>query len=221
MGFQWDWEFTFETVLPQLLVGFRITVMATILGMMLALVLGLLLAIGRRSSIKFVSYPIGFLIEFVRSTPLLVQLFFLYYVLPDYGISLSPLTIGILALGVHYSSYTAEVYRAGIEAVDRGQWEAATSLNLSPLQTWRRIIIPQSIPPVVPALGNYLIAMFKDTPLLQSITVLEVLYVSRQIQSETFRAIEPLTMVGILFLVVSLISAQLVKLVEKWTRLPR
>ncbi|MCC5876441.1 MAG: ectoine/hydroxyectoine ABC transporter permease subunit EhuD, partial [Candidatus Sumerlaeia bacterium] len=159
MNFQWDWQFTFETVLPALLVGFRITVMATILGMILALVLGLLLAIGRRSPIKFVSYPIGFLIEFIRSTPLLVQLFFLYYVLPDYGISLSPLTIGILALGVHYSSYTAEVYRAGIEAVDRGQWEAAISLNLSPLQTWKRIIIPQSIPPVVPALGNYLIAM--------------------------------------------------------------
>lgn len=220
MGFQWDWQFTFETVLPQLLVGFRITVMATILGMLLALALGLVLAIGRRSHVKMISYPVGFLIEFVRSTPLLVQLFFLYYVLPSYGISFSPLTIGILALGVHYSSYTAEVYRAGIEAVDRGQWEAATSLNLSTFQTWKRVVIPQAIPPVVPALGNYLIAMFKDTPLLQSITVLEVLNVARQIQSDHFRAIEPLTTVGILFLVVSLISAQLVKLVEKWTRLP-
>lgn len=221
MGFQWDWQFTFETVLPQLLVGFRITVMATVLGMALALVLGLLLAVGRRSRIRWVSYPVGFFIEFVRSTPLLVQLFFLYYVLPSYGIALSPLTIGILALGVHYSTYTAEVYRAGIEAVDRGQWEAAISLNLSPLQTWRRVVVPQAIPPVVPALGNYLIAMFKDTPLLQSITVLEVLNVARQIQSDHFRAIEPLTVVGVLFLVVSLISAQLVKLTEKWTQLPR
>src|SRR5690606_13471664 len=106
---------------------------------------------------RWLAVPVAGFVEFVRSTPLLIQLYFLYYVLPDYGLSLSPFATGVIALGVHYACYTAEVYRAGIEAVPRGQWEAARALNLSPAATWRHVILPQAVPATLPMLGNYLI----------------------------------------------------------------
>ena len=168
--------------------------------------LGLILALLRRERPKAIAMPTAVFIEFVRSTPLLVQMYFLFYVLPVTGVQMSPLATGILALGVHYAAYCAEVYRAGIEAVPRGQLEAARALNMSPWRTQIGVVLPQAIPPVVPALGNYMVAMFKDTPLLSAITVVELLQQSKLIGSATFRYTEPLTMVGVLFLLLSLIA---------------
>jgi len=178
-----------------------------VLGMLVAVTLGLALALLRRSRLAIVSLPTAFVIEFVRSTPLLVQMYFLFYVMPLTGVQLSPLATGIVALGLHYATYCAEVYRAGIEAVPRGQLEAARALNMSPWRTAVGVVLPQAIPPVVPALGNYLVAMFKDTPLLSAITVVELLQQSKMIGSSTFRYTEPLTLVGVLFLVLSLVAA--------------
>ncbi len=216
----WDWGFALD-VLPQLLRGLIITVYATLIGTAIAMVVGLLLAMARRSHLRLISWSVGAFVEFVRSTPLLVQLFFLFFVLPAYGIQFSPLTTGILALGLHYSTYTSEVYRAGIDGVPKGQWEAATALNFSPVNKWTKVVLPQAIPNVVPALGNYLIAMFKDTPLLAAITVVEMLQQARSIGSETFRYLEPITLVGLLFLVVSYVSAVLVRRLETRLGHPR
>lgn len=201
-----DWAFALE-ILPTLGSALVITIQATVLGMLVAVTLGLVLAMLRRSRLRIVSLPTAFVIEFVRSTPLLVQMYFLFYVLPLTGAKMSPLTTGIVALGVHYATYCAEVYRAGIEAVPRGQWEAATALNMSRWRTAVGVVLPQAIPPVVPALGNYLVAMFKDTPLLSAITVVELLQQSKMIGSATFRYTEPLTLVGLLFLALSLMAA--------------
>lgn len=212
-----DWAFAWE-ILPTLGSALIITIQATVLGMALAVVLGLALALLRRAPTRWISAPVGLFIEFVRSTPLLVQIYFLFYVLPQSGVQLSPLTTGILALGVHYAAYCAEVYRAGIEAVPRGQLEAATALNLSPWRTAVGVVLPQAIPPVVPALGNYLVAMFKDTPLLSAITVVELLQQSKIIGSATFRYTEPLTLVGLLFLVLSLAAAWGVRRLEGWLK---
>ena len=115
-----DWEYTFA-ILPQLLLALRITIAATFLGFLLACVLGLLLTFARRSSFKPLAWVTGGCIEFIRSTPLLAQLYFIFYVLPQFGITLSPLAAGVIGLGVHYSTYLSEVYRAGIESVPRGQ----------------------------------------------------------------------------------------------------
>ncbi len=208
-----DWGYVWE-VAPRLAEGLVVTIQATLVGMAVALTLGLVLALARRSRHRLVSWPTGVLVEFVRSTPLLVQIYFLFYVLPDAGLRLSPLATGVLALGLHYAAYCSEVYRAGLESVPKGQWEAAVALNLTRWRTMKDIIIPQAIPPVVPALGNYLVAMFKDTPLLSAITVLEVLQTAKLIGSETFRYVEPLTLVGVLFLVLSLLSAALIRWVE-------
>lgn len=212
-----DWKFAWE-ILPTLGSALVITIQATLLGMSLAVTLGLVLAMLRRMRSRWISAPTALFIEFVRSTPLLVQIYFLFYVLPQTGVQLSPLTTGILALGVHYAAYCAEVYRAGIEAVPRGQWEAATALNLSPWRTATGVVLPQAIPPVVPALGNYLVAMFKDTPLLSAITVVELLQQSKIIGSATFRYTEPLTIVGVLFLVLSLAAAWCVRRLEAWLK---
>ncbi|MGE0211447.1 MAG: ectoine/hydroxyectoine ABC transporter permease subunit EhuD, partial [Parvibaculaceae bacterium] len=128
---------------------------------------------------------------------------------------LDAFTAGVLALGLHYGAYCSEVYRAGLEGVARGQWEASTALNLSSWTTFKDIIIPQAIPPVVPALGNYLVALFKETPLLSAIAVLELMQTAKILGSETFRYTEPITLVGIFFLVMSLVSAALIRMVER------
>lgn len=201
-----DWSFALE-ILPTLGSALLITIQATVLGMLVAVTLGLALALLRRSRLAVLSLPTAFVIEFVRSTPLLVQMYFLFYVLPLTGVQMSPLATGIVALGLHYATYCAEVYRAGIEAVPRGQLEAARALNMSPWRTAVGVVLPQAIPPVVPALGNYLVAMFKDTPLLSAITVVELLQQSKMVGSTTFRYTEPLTLVGVLFLALSLIAA--------------
>lgn len=201
-----DWSFALE-ILPTLGSALLITIQATVLGMLVAVTLGLALALLRRSRLAVLSLPTAFVIEFVRSTPLLVQMYFLFYVLPLTGVQMSPLATGIVALGLHYATYCAEVYRAGIEAVPRGQLEAARALNMSPWRTAVGVVLPQAIPPVVPALGNYLVAMFKDTPLLSAITVVELLQQSKMIGSTTFRYTEPLTLVGVLFLALSLVAA--------------
>jgi polar amino acid transport system permease protein len=201
-----DWSFALE-ILPTLGSALVITIQATVLGMLVAVTLGLALALLLRSRLALLSLPTAFVIEFVRSTPLLVQMYFLFYVLPLTGVQMSPLATGIVALGLHYATYCAEVYRAGIEAVPRGQLEAARALNMSPWRTAVGVVLPQAIPPVVPALGNYLVAMFKDTPLLSAITVVELLQQSKMIGSTTFRYTEPLTLVGVLFLALSLIAA--------------
>ena len=208
-----DWSFAFS-ILPTLGEALIITIQATVLGMALAVTLGLGLALLRRSKYFLVSAPAAVFIEFVRSTPLLVQIYFLFYVLPVTGVQMSPLVTGIVALGIHYAAYCAEVYRAGIEAVPRGQIEASTALNLSPFRTAVGIVLPQAIPPVVPALGNYLVAMFKDTPLLSAITVVELLQQSKMIGSATFRYTEPLTLVGVMFLLLSLAAAWGVRRLE-------
>jgi len=210
----WDWGLTLA-ILPRLAQAFEVTVLATVLGVVLALALGLVFALARRAAPAPVGMAVGLVVEFLRSTPLLIQIYFLFYVMPGFGITLSPLMTGVIALGVHYSAYMSEVYRAGIDSVPRGQWDAAVALNLGRVHTFRRVILPQALVPVVPALGNYFIAMFKDTPMLSTITVLELLNVARTIGSETFRYVEPLTLVGVFFLVVSLVAARGVRAVER------
>ncbi|MDA0565500.1 ectoine/hydroxyectoine ABC transporter permease subunit EhuD [Streptomonospora sp. S1-112] len=205
----WDTEFAIG-IIPQLLEGLVVTVQATVLGYAVALVLGLAVALIRR--VRVVGPLVFAVFEFIRSTPLLVQLFFVFYLAPA---NLTPLTIGVAVLGVHYAAYTAEVYRSGIEGVAKGQWEACRALSLPPLRVWGAVVLPQAIRKVIPALGNYLIAMFKDTPLLFAITVHEMMFVADTIGSETFRSMEAYTLVGLLFLLVSVPSAIVIRRLER------
>ncbi len=213
MTYDWDWQYTWD-ILPDLLDGLWVTIQATFFGIILAMALGLVFALLRRSEVRAISWPTAWIVEFIRSTPLLVQLFMLFYVLPRYGIRMDAFTTGVVALGIHYGSYTSEVYRSGIEGVPRGQWEASTALNLSTATTWTRVVLPQAIPVVIPALGNYLIAMFKEVPLLATITVLDVLGEGRAACTRSFQCVEPYTMVGVLFLAISIPASVFVRQLE-------
>ncbi|MER5177026.1 ectoine/hydroxyectoine ABC transporter permease subunit EhuD [Streptomyces sp. NPDC002896] len=210
----WDWSAVAD-FLPKFWDGVLTTLQALVLGSLISFTLGLVWAIAFRAPTRFVRWPVGLITEFIRNTPLLVQLFFLYFVLPEWGIQFSALTTGVVAIGLHYSTYTAQVYRAGIEAVPVGQWEAATALSLPARRTWFAVILPQAFRRVVPALGNYVVAMLKDTPLLMSIGVLELLQQARLDGAATFQYTEPLTVVGIAFIVIAYPASLLLRSLER------
>lgn len=211
----WDWAYVWEA-LPFLYRGAIVTVEATLLGFAIALILGLAFAIIRRTGGPVVARVTAEVIEFIRSTPLLLQVFFVYFVGPQFGIVIPAWIAGIGVLGIHYAAYCSEVYRAGIEAVDGGQWEACTALNLSPMRVWQAIILPQAIPPVVPGLGNYFIGMFKDTPILAAIAILEMLQRAKNFGAENYRYIEAITMAGAFYLFFSLVASAIVQAVSYW-----
>lgn len=198
----WDNAFAIS-IIPELLWGLLTTVQITVVGMAIAAALGLVVAVFRYLRIPVLSRVLGALVYFIRGTPLLVQAFFVFYVLPEYGIAMSALATGIIVIGVNYSAYTAEVYRSGIEGVPAGQWEASTALNLPRARTWTAIILPQAVRRVVPLLGNYLVQMFKDSAILSAITVYELMSVAKAIGQSDFRYIEPFTLAALLYLIVS------------------
>jgi polar amino acid transport system permease protein len=204
------------SILPLLLQATVVTIEVTVAGFAIALVGGLFLLFLRRSRYKVVAKATNGFVEVIRSTPLLVQVFFLYFVGPQYGIVLTPLQTGIVALGIHYSCYMSEVYRAGLESVPAAQWDAVVALNLPVFTTYARIILPQALPPIIPAAGNFLIYMFKDSPLLFAIGVAELMHVSAKIGSENFQYLEPVTLCGLIFLALSLLCAAILRLVERF-----
>jgi polar amino acid transport system permease protein len=206
--------------LPTMMKGLEVTVEATLGGYTIALMVGLILALGRRSKIRAMRSAFGLYVDFVRCTPLLVQLYFAFYVLPSFGIRFEALTTGILVLGLNIGAYVSEIYRAGIDAVPAGQWEAASSLGLTSLPVWSRVILPQALPPMLPPLGNTLIGLFKETPLLAAITVVDVFGSANGIAGLTYRYTEPYTAAAIILLAVSLIAAMLVRRIERRFKVP-
>jgi len=212
---KWDWPYVISLI-PDMLNALSVTAFATVYGFILAVILGFFLALGRRSQSRWISWPVSGFIEFVRSTPLLIQLYFLFFGLA----SATPIRFSsnqalILGLGIHYATYCSEAYRAGINSVPGGQWEAATAMNLKPSTTWTRVIIPQAIPNALPALGNYLVAGFKDAPLGFAINVTGLMFFATTVRGRDFRPIEPFLMIGVGFLLVSLPAAWLIRRLER------
>jgi polar amino acid transport system permease protein len=209
----WDWN-VFDEFMPRFWDGVLVTLQALVFGSLTAFALGLLWAVAQRSPSKWVSWPVTAVTKFIRNTPLLVQLFFLFYVVPEWGPSMSPLTTGIVGLGLHYSTYTAEVYRAGIDGVPTGQWEASTALSLPRRRTWTAVILPQAIRRVVPALGNYVVAMLKDSPMIALIGALEMLGEAKSFSNETF-TFEAYLIVGVAFVAVAYPASLLLRALER------
>ncbi|CAM3250610.1 ectoine/hydroxyectoine ABC transporter permease subunit EhuD [Streptomyces albus] len=209
----WDWNVV-EDFMPRFWDGVLVTLQALVMGSLIAFTLGLFWALAQRSRRRWVSWTVSGVTEFIRSTPLLVQLFFLFYVVPEWGPSMSPLTTGIIGLGLHYSTYTAEVYRAGIDGVPTGQWEAATALSLPTAHTWRAVILPQAIRRVVPALGNYVVAMLKDSPMIAVIGAFEMLGEAQAYSNETFTT-EAITVIGIAFILIAYPASLLTRALER------
>ncbi|MFE9684229.1 ectoine/hydroxyectoine ABC transporter permease subunit EhuD [Streptomyces sp. NPDC002701] len=210
----WDWSAVGD-FMPHFWDGLLVTLQALVLGSLISFALGLVWALLMRAPSRWVRWPVGVVTEFIRNTPLLVQLFFLFYVLPEWDITFSAMTTGVVAIGLHYSTYTMQVYRAGIEGVPAGQWEAATALNLPLTRTWTAVILPQAIRRVVPALGNYVISMLKDTPMLMAITVLDMLGEARLFAQQNFQFTEPLTVIGVAFVLISYPASLLMRALER------
>lgn len=213
----WKWDVFFDSF-PFILQGLKITFALTIACYSFALIFGFVWTFLRRVPNRTFSWIITWTMEFIRTTPPIVQLYFLFYslpLIPYIGVSLSPFACAVLGLGVHFSTYIGEVYRSGIESVDKGQWEAATALNFSIYKKWTKIILPQALPPTIPMLGNYLIIMFKEIPLASTIGVMGILHLANDYGAIHYRYLEPITVVAILFLLLSYPSAIIIRKLEE------
>ncbi len=210
---EWRWDFTFE-ILPRMLWATLNTLLAAGIGYAIALVVGLIFLLGQRTRLRPLNWAVRECVEFIRSTPLIVQLFFVYFVAPQFGLELSAWTSAMLTIGLHYGTYLSEVYRGGLEAVPRGQWEACRALNIGTARAYYRIVIPQALPASLPGMGNYLVGIFKDTPILSTIGVAELMHTANALGAETYRYLEPYSMVGFLFLIISLPTAAALRKLE-------
>jgi polar amino acid transport system permease protein len=207
-----DFAFAFS-ILPALTKASLFTLLIACLSSLLACLLGFVLEVGRRAG-PFSDCVITFLIDSVRVTPVIVQLYFLFFVLPYWGIRLPALVVGIGSLGVHYSSYLAEVFKAGFDAIPSGQNDASRALGLRPWQSNLLIVLPLMLRNSIPAIGNYFLSILKATPYLSVIAVNELLGTAFEFASDTFRYYEPFAILGIFFLSYSLLIAAAIRRLE-------
>ena len=213
MNAEWRWDFAIE-ILPQMLLATLNTILAAGIGYAIAAIVGLFFLLGQRTPIKVVNMINREIVEFIRSTPLLIQLFFVYFVLPQFGITLSAWVCGMITIGLHFGTYLSEVYRGALEGVPRTQWEACRALNFTTFYTYRRIVLPQAFPIAIPGMGNYLVGIFKDTPLLSTIGVAELFHAATAVGGYHYRYLEPYTIVGIIFLILSVPAAMGIRKLE-------
>lgn len=190
--------------LPILLEGAVITVQVTILSFLLSSVIGLFMALLRVSHIPALRAIAKTYINIIRGLPIIVQLFYIYFVLPEFNIELSAFQSGVVGLGIAYSAYQAENFRAGIEAVDQGQREAAQAIGMRMPLMMRRVILPQAFKISLPPYGNILVMMLKDSSLVSTITVAELTRQGQLIATSTFQNTTVYTMVAIMYLILSL-----------------
>ena len=200
--------------LPDLLRGAGLTIVVSVLAFALALVVGLAFAILRMSRLLPLRVIGAVYIQFIRGTPLLLQLFFIYYVLPYSGIVLSPFVSGALGLTLNYAAYMAEVFRSGIQAIPKGQWEAGSSVGMSRRLLMRRIILPQAIRIIVPSLGNFFVSIFKDSALVSVITMRDLMFSGQLLASATYKHFEIFAMVAVIYFLISYPTAKFVEWIE-------
>lgn len=190
---------------PFILGGTTVTVLLCVTSIILATALAIIGAVGRLSSNPLVNGLASLYVSLVRGTPLLVQIFFVYFALPQMGVRLDALVCGILALGFNYGAYMTEVFRAGIQAVPRGQREAAQALGMPERQIMRRIILPQAFRIVIPAVGNDFVAMIKDSALVSTIAVQELLWRAQRAGTQTFHTLQALLIAALVYWVLTIV----------------
>ena len=201
--------------MPILLLGVKLTILVTIGSLLLSTLLGLIWALMRVSGVALLSVISLTIINVIRGIPIIVQLFYIYFVLPDFGITLTALQAAIIGLGIAYSAYQAENFRAGIEAIDHGQVEAAQSIGMGWSLMMRRVILPQAVSIVLPPYGNTMIMMLKDSSQASTITVAELALQGKLIASATFQNSTVFTLVALLYLCMSIPLILLVGRLEK------
>ena len=203
MRYEWHFEVVWEN-LPLMLSGIWLTVLLSILSMLVGAVLGLVIALARLSRWKGLRFLAYCYTEMFRTTPLLIQIVWVFYVLPLLtGITLSPFNSGLLAFGLNIAAFMAEIYRAGITSVDRGQTDASLALGMTRAQLMRRILIPQAVTRMIPPIGTMWISLFKDTSLLSAIGVTELMYQARFLAVDTYRPVEIFTICAVIYFLIT------------------
>ncbi|MBP1860000.1 amino acid ABC transporter permease [Rhizobium herbae] len=187
----------------------------TILTIVVSWVCGLLAALGHRSKVKAVRMVAAFYIWFIRGTPTLIQVFIIYFGLPQFGVRLSPFTAGVLSLGINSGAYVAEIIRGGLTAIPRGQTESSLALGFSPAETMRSIILPQVFRIILPSITNEAISTLKNTSLLSTITVVELTLYAQTLIAATFRPFEFYIAVAVIYLVLTTFLTQLAAWLER------
>jgi polar amino acid transport system permease protein len=215
----WDWSFTAQ-IAPRIFAGLGTTLLATLFGTLIALIVGFVIMLGRRSGSAWASVPARLYVYLFRGTPLLIQFYFAYYVLPLAGVKTPAFVAGAVTLGLNFATYFAETYRAGIESVPAAQWEAARALSFSRARTWVSVVIPQAVRSALPALGNHVNLMFKMSALMAAISVLDVFGTAIDIGGTTYRYLEPVTTAGVLYLVISIPFSYLIRRAERRQKNP-
>jgi polar amino acid transport system permease protein len=189
--------------LPILLQGVWLTIVVTVGSLLLSTLLGMVWALMRVSRLAALQRLSAAIVNGIRGIPIIVQLFYIYFVMPELGVTLTALQAAIIGLGIAYSAYQAENFRAGIEAIDKGQIEASESLGMSWSLMMRRVILPQAVKIILPPYGNIMIMMLKDSSQASTITVAELTMKGQLVASSTFKYTSVLTMVAVLYLVMS------------------
>lgn len=211
-----NFDFAFAwSIVPDLLRGLLVTVQVVVLGFLVAVVIGLILAITQGSKLTLVRGLTNAYLSFFRNTPLMVQLYVLFFAFPLAGITLPAISTGVIGLGLYYGTYISDAFRGAIKGIPAGQWEAAKALDFDTTTTWQRIVLPQTVKPMLPILGNYLIGMFKETPLLAVITIPELFQAAKQVAGMTYRYNEPYTLMALMFLAISVPTSLLFKYWER------
>lgn len=198
--------------------GLVVTVGLTLVSMVFAVSIAVPLALARLSASRLLRWPANAFVEFMRATPLILQLIYIYYVLPSAGIRLDPLPAAVVGLSLHYGAYVSEVYRGGILAIPKGQTEAALSLGLTKWQCFLKVVLPQATRVVLPTLGNYLISLFKDTAIASVVTVQELMFSGQIIAARNFQYFTVYTVTAILYFAVCYPSGLLVRALEEHQR---
>jgi polar amino acid transport system permease protein len=204
---------------PELLRGALMTIQITAASLLLGCVLGLLAGIGRLDARKRVIYGIcTAYLAVIRGTPLLVQLFILFFGLPHFGIILPAFVCGVLGLGIYSGAYVSEIVRGSIQSVDRGQTEAARSIGMSSGQAMRAIILPQAVVRMVPPLGNEFIALIKNSALVSLLTIHDLMHEGQKIISVSYRSLEVYLVIALMYFVLTGITALVLRHIEQRLR---
>src|SRR6516164_7923898 len=201
--------------LPILLHGLWLTIVITFGSLALSTLLGLVWALMRVSRLRALQRLAKGIVNTIRGIPIIVQLFYIYFVMPQLGLTLTALQAAILGLGIAYSAYQAENFRAGIEAIDKGQIEAAQTIGMGWWLTMRRVVLPQAVRIVLPPYGNVMIMMLKDSSQASTITVAELALQGKLIASSTFKNPGVFTLVALMYLTMSIPLILLVRHFEK------
>ena len=200
---------------PILLEGLRLTVIVTFASLLLSTLLGLVWALMRVSGIRALAFFAQCAVNVIRGIPIIVLLFYIYFVLPEMGISISAVQASIVGLGIAYSAYQAENFRAAIEAIDHGQVEAAMSMGMGWGLTMRRVVLPQAVRIVLPSYGNNMIMMLKDSSQASTITVAELALQGKLIALSTFNNSTVFSLVALMYLAMCAPLILLVRYMEK------